>query len=135
MKKVMVFGTFDGVHDGHRAFFREAKSHGGYLVAILAQDVIVERLKGRHPMLNVSSRLSELEKEDGVDEVAVGDMELGAWEIVKKHRPEVIALGYDQTALKENLTARLKDFDWGLEVVVMKAYEPQKYKSSLTNGR
>ncbi len=133
MKKVMVFGTFDGVHEGHRAFFREAKSHGDHLIAVLAQDAVVERLKGRRPMLNITARVLELQKEDGVDEVVAGDMEIGTWGVIKKYRPDVIALGYDQTALKENLMAHLRDFDWGPEVVVMQAYEPQKYKSSLLN--
>jgi cytidyltransferase-like protein len=135
MIKVMVFGTFDGIHEGHRAFFREARSRGDYLIAVLAPDAIVERLKGKRPLLNISRRLEELAKEDGVDEVVVGDAELGTWGVVKKYRPEVIALGYDQTALRENLEAHLKDFDWRPEIMVMRAYEPQKYKSSLIGKR
>jgi cytidyltransferase-like protein len=130
MKKVMVFGTFDGVHEGHRAFFREAKSHGDHLVAVLAQDVIVERLKGRKPIMDISARVEELKKEDKVDEVVAGDMEIGTWGVVKSCRPDVIALGYDQAALKENLTAHLKDFDWKPEIVVMQAYESNKYHTS-----
>ncbi len=135
MKKVMVFGTFDGVHEGHRAFFKEAKSHGDYLLAVIAQDAIVERLKGKRPMLNESARIQELQKEDGVDEVVIGDMELGTWEIVKRHRPQVIALGYDQVSMLEDLKTHIAEFDWRPELVVMSAFEPNKYKSTLLNGR
>jgi glycerol-3-phosphate cytidylyltransferase-like family protein len=71
-----------------------------------------------------------LAAEDGVDEVVVGDPVVGAWSVIKERRPEVIAVGYDQTALKEDLMARLKDFDWKPEIVVMQAHEPQKYHSS-----
>ena len=34
MAKVMVFGTFDGVHPGHENFFEQAKQHGDYLIAV-----------------------------------------------------------------------------------------------------
>ncbi len=131
----MVFGTFDGLHEGHRAFFKEARSHGDYLIAVIAQNSIVERLKGKRPMLNEAARIEELQKEDGVDEVAIGDMELGTWEIVKKHRPDVIALGYDQDAMRRNLESHLQEFDWHPKLVIMGAFEPSKYKSTLLNGR
>ncbi len=134
MKKIMVFGTFDGLHEGHRAFFKEAKSHGDYLIAVIAQDAIVERLKGKRPMFNQTARIEELQKEDGVDEVAVGDKELGTWEIVKRHRPEIIALGYDQDAMRRNLESRLQEFDWRPALITTSAFEPNKYKSSILNG-
>lgn len=103
MRKVMVFGVFDGLHNGHRAFLKEAKSHGDYLIVVLAQDHIVERLKGHLPEINLAGRLEHLKKEDGVDEVIIGDSELGVWEVVKKHQPQIIAVGHDQQLLKESL--------------------------------
>lgn len=133
MKKVMVFGTFDGVHAGHRAFLKEARTYGDYLITVIAQDEIVEQLKGRKPVRNISARVSELQNEDGVNEVVIGDAELGTWDIVKKHRPDVIAAGYDQHSLKENLEARLEEFDWRPVVVSMHAFEPDKNHSSLQN--
>lgn len=112
---------------------REAKSHSDYLIAVLARDEIVERLKGKKPRADVSLRAAELKNEDRVDEVVAGDLDLGAWGVVKEHRPDVIALGYDQSALKENLELHLKDFGWRPEIVVMKPYSPDRYKSSLIN--
>jgi len=127
----MVFGVFDGLHDGHKKFFEEAKTHGDYLVAIVAQDHIVERLKGRRPVIDQTKRFADLGELDGVDEVEVGDSELGVYDIVLKHKPDVIALGYDQQSLKEDLEANYGKFDWKPQMVVLSSFEPNKFKSSL----
>ncbi len=131
MKRVMVFGVFDGIHAGHRAFFKEAKALGDYLIAVVAPDHIVEHLKGKLPAVDIGWRLEALKTEDNVDEVVMGDEELGTWEIVKKYRPAVVALGYDQKLLKKDLEKWLKDFDWDLEIKVMSAHEPNTFHSSL----
>ena len=133
MKKVMVFGVFDGVHDGHRALFKEARHYGNYLIIAVAQDYVVEYLKGRLPKLGFGERVDELRKEKLVDKVVMGDTELGSYEVVLKHRPEIIAIGYDQEAFRKNLEENLKKFDWKPEIKIIPPYEPKKYHSSLLN--
>ena len=130
MKKVMVFGTFDGAHEGHRAFLKEARGFGDYLMAVVSQDHIVEHLKGRLPKLNLAARFSALEKEDNVDEVVAGDAHLSAWEIVKKLKPDIIAVGYDQSALKSDLKNNLDKIGYAPEIKVMNSYKPDIYHSS-----
>ena len=129
----MVFGVFDGVHDGHKAFFKEAKTHGDYLIAVVTQDVIVEQLKNKRPIRDISKRFAELQELDGVDEVVIGDAELSSYETVIKHRPDVIAFGYDQQAFKNDLEANYSKFNWNPRIVVLSAFEPNKFKSSLLN--
>jgi cytidyltransferase-like protein len=63
IKKVLVFGTFDGIHDSHRYFLREAKKHGDKLAAVISQDATVQNLKGRLPENPLPRRLEELVKE------------------------------------------------------------------------
>ncbi len=130
----MVFGVFDGMHEGHRAFFREAKMQGDYLIAVVSPDEHVERLKGHLPGVNLAKRFAALEREDGVNEVVIGDEELGSWAVVKKYRPEIIALGYDQTMLKVHLESALPQFDWHPIVKIMNSFEPNRYKSSLLSN-
>lgn len=131
MKKVMIFGVFDGVHEGHRHFLKEAKALGDYLIVVIAQNHIVEHLKGHAPALDIVGRFEHLQREDGVDEVVVGDAELSTYEVVKKYRPDIIALGYDQQLLKEDLEKSRAKFDWPLELRTVSAYEPNIYHSSL----
>lgn len=127
----MVFGVFDGVHEGHRALFREARKHGDYLIAVVAQDQMVEHLKGHLPKLNLGNRIEGLQKEELIDEVVLGDAELGSYEVVLKHRPDVIALGYDQEIFMESLKENLKKFDWRPEIKIMRSYMPEEYHSNL----
>ncbi len=131
MRKVMVFGTFDGIHRGHREFLKEAKNQGQYLIAVVAQDHVIEHLKGHLPEMNLEERFQHLLDEDEVDQVVIGDAEIETWGVVRQHRPEVIALGYDQVQLADSLRSHLDEFDWHPEVKVMKSFEPNVYHSSL----
>lgn len=115
-KKVLVFGTFDGLHAGHGFFLREARKQGDCLIAVLAQDETVVELKGRSPRVSLAGRLATLRASGLADEVYAGDKIIGTWSSIKKCTPDIIALGYDQDALaiaiadfikKENLSITL----------------------------
>jgi len=134
MKKVMVFGVFDGLHDGHREFLKQARKLGDYLVIVLARDQAVEQLKGRTPRMDLAERFALLTEEDGVDQVMIGDEKHGTWEVVKAERPDIVALGYDQHALKADLERHLKSVDPKPEVVVLDAHRPDELHSSLLDN-
>ena len=131
MTTVMVFGVFDGVHEGHRAFLEEARHYGDRVIAVVAQDHVVMSLKGRAAKSSADARAQELRAEDHIDEVVVGDAELGAWDVVNAKKPDVIALGYDQTELKHALEAHLENFHWPLEIKVMRPHKPDMYHNGL----
>lgn len=107
-KTVLVFGTFDGLHDGHRFFLHEARKRGVYLVAIVAQDNIVKELKDKSPREPLAGRLKELRASGLVDDARAGDTVLGAWSALKKYTPDIIALGYDQDTLRDALADFIK---------------------------
>lgn len=119
----MVFGTFDGLHTGHRAFLKEAKKYGDYLIAVVPSDNIVKRLKGRPPKLTLLERAKHLRKLDHVNTVVVGDDELGSWKVIMKHRPQVIALGHDQNLIKKDLEKYFSKSDWKPEIRVVKKFK------------
>jgi cytidyltransferase-like protein len=122
-KKVMVFGVFDGLHNGHRAFLKEAKSYGDYLIVVLPPDHLVKELKGRPPKSPIAQRFEHLRKADHVDAVIVGDAQLDSWQVLENHRPQVIALGYDQQKIKDDLARYFKDKDWQPEIKVIGYYQ------------
>jgi glycerol-3-phosphate cytidylyltransferase-like family protein len=44
-----------------------------------------------------------LKKERIADEVVIGDTAINSWSVIKKYKPTVVALGYDQDELRQNL--------------------------------
>lgn len=102
MKKVLVFGVFDNFHSGHEFLLRSAKKLGTYLVVAVAPNRVVEELKGKQPQPS-SKRIQAIKDYRIADEVVLGDEEIGSWKILKRHKPDIIALGYDQGEIKESL--------------------------------
>lgn len=129
-KKVMVFGTFDIFHLGHRSFLRQAKENGDYLTVVVARDKTVKSVKKQDTKNKEQTRLENVQKSMLADEVVLGSLG-DKYEVIKKYKPDVICLGYDQKFFIKNLKSKLIDF--GLietEVIRLKSYKPEIYKSS-----
>ncbi len=131
MRKVLVFGVFDGLHEGHRALFGQAKQHGDHLIVSVAQDEVVKQLKGEFPRLTMDERIGLLNAEPLVDSAVPGDFALGTYSAIEEHRPEVVLLGYDQKALGEDLALTAKQRGWDLGIVIAEPYEPERYHNSI----
>lgn len=133
-KKVVIFGVFDGVHDGHLHFIKEAKTRGNHLVAIVARDGVVKNLKGKLPANDEVSRVNELLKIPDIDLVVLGDPKIETYNILKEIKPSVIYVGYDQHSLLNSLNKNVKSgFLPELEIVQGSSYKPEIYHSSFLN--
>ncbi len=126
--KVMVFGTFDLLHEGHKYFLQKAKEYGNRLVVIVARDVNVKKIKGFLPKHDELQRLQTVQKLDVVDEVHLGD-EIDFFKPVELYQPNIICFGYDQNT--HNAEFELKKRGLKIQTAVIDAYMPEKYKSSL----
>ena len=134
MTKVLVFGTFDGIHEGHLDFFRQAKKYGDYLVVVVGRDVTVEKVKNRKPLKNETERMGDLQKQDLVDQVLLGNVD-DPYKIIAEIKPDVICLGYDQKSFTGSLQKALDNLNFKTQVVRLKAFKPEKYHSSGLNER
>jgi len=130
-KKVLAFGVFDGFHEGHKFFLREAKKLGDSLVVVVTPDEVVELIKKKLPRFNLEERIQEIQNSQLADEVMVGDKLLAGWEILKKTNPEVIAIGYDQKELEASLKQHLQSENLFIELKTIPPFKETKYKSSL----
>ena len=59
--KILMFGTFDHLHPGHRFVLEEGQKRGEVTV-IVARDENVFRLKGRYPEQNEEERRRLIER-------------------------------------------------------------------------
>jgi FAD synthetase len=99
MRKVLVGGAFNIVHPGHIMFLSSAKRLGDYLVVVVASDSTVRRNKG-YLAMKAEHRRKVVESLRMVDKAVIGH-ESDLLQVVRKERPDIIALGYDQTGQKQ----------------------------------
>jgi cytidyltransferase-like protein len=102
MTRVLVFGTFDHLHPGHRALFAQAKAQGDHLVVVVARDATVHDVKGRLPDHAEEARLAAVRAAPEVDEAVLGNTD-DKWRVIHERHPDIILLGYDQTHFLEGL--------------------------------
>ncbi|MDO8509721.1 MAG: adenylyltransferase/cytidyltransferase family protein [bacterium] len=126
MKKVIVFGTFDIVHPGHIHMLKEAKEYGDYLVVIVARNSTVCSVKGRAPLNNEDKRLENIKALGIADSVRLGCIG-DKYQVIAEEKPDVVALGYDQSVFVDNLEQIL---DNHVQIVRLAPYQPDIYKSS-----
>ncbi len=130
--RIMVFGTFDGLHPGHLDFFKQAKNFikNSFLIVSIARDENVFRIKGEYPYLPERARMMLIKKCILVDKVVLSGIKNHLPHIVKE-RPDIIALGYDQKAYVKNLKKDLKNKGVLVRVVRMRPYREKIYKNHL----
>jgi len=142
MIKVLVFGTFDGLHNGHKDLFRQAlnveKGKQAHLIVVIARDSTVIKNKGKQPKFNEKERLNEIKLSGLVQEVLLGeenhDTKNSQYDLIAKINPDIICLGYDQSQFKEKLVQELTRMNLEkIEIKILKPYKLEVYKSSLIN--
>lgn len=131
----MIFGVFDGIHEGHKALFSEARRCGDHVIAVVAEDHIVKQIKGCNPKWDIDERITGLKMVRDIDEVIRGDSHLSSWGVVDRYHPEIILLGYDQVIMKEDLEKHLNKLSSEIIIKVASSFEPNKYHNSIINNK
>lgn len=126
----MAFGTFDYFHAGHDDYLRQAKILGEHLIVVVARDETVKKVKGFAPGMNEKKRLRDVAACAHVDKAVLGYPE-DKYYVIKKHRPSILALGYDQFAFTYGLEKFFIKENLDIEIIRLEAFEPQTFKSSL----
>ena len=126
----MAFGTFDHFHAGHESYLKQAKALGDYLVVVIARDETVRQIKGKHADKDERARRAAVLASGLADKVVLGEKG-DKYAVIKKHAPNVIALGYDQFAFTFRLEKFLIDNGFDTKIVRMNSYRPTVYKTSL----
>jgi len=130
--RIMVFGTFDGLHEGHRNFFKQARklAKKSFLIVSIARDENVIKIKGKRPELKEKKRMALVKKYKVVDKVILSGIRNHLPHIIGEN-PDIIALGYDQKVYVKNLKKDLKNKGISVKIVRLRAYKKNIFKNRL----
>ncbi|AFV25118.1 glycerol-3-phosphate cytidylyltransferase [Methanolobus psychrophilus R15] len=114
MVRVLATGTFDILHPGHILFLSKARELGDELYVIVARESMI-RHKPK-PVIPEDQRLKMVSSLKVVDKAVLGS-ESNMFTPVMEIRPDIIALGYDQTFNTLKLENELREHKINAKVV------------------
>ena len=134
IRTVMVFGTFDIFHQGHENFLQQAKKYGDYLIVVIARDATVKQVKGDLPDNSEKIRQQAVIKSNLTNEVVLGNLK-NKYAIIKRIKPDIICLGYDQEYFVDQLEDEVKKLKLNTKIIRLKPYKATIYKTSIIKNK
>jgi FAD synthetase len=122
--RVLVFGTFDHLHPGHR-FLLDAAGERGELFVVVACDEVVQHIKGFLPTQNQEERMKAIEEVYPTATVLCGDAQ-DYLVPVREAKPDLVLLGYDQ-----QFPPGITEADLPCPIERTEPHKPDLYKSSI----
>ena len=126
-KIVLAGGVFDIIHPGHIHTLNDAKKMGDVLVVVVATDKTAIKMKKREPLHSAELRQELVSSLTMVDLCIIGDEE-NIFKTVDLVKPQIIALGYDQTHQEKFIIDGCKKIN--LDVTVARLESPRPETSS-----
>lgn len=124
----IVFGVFDGLHEGHHHLLTESAKQCKKLIVVVTLDSVVSILKNHPPIYSYEERVQTIQKFNADFTVVPSDPTLGGWSILDRHEPDIIFLGYDQHAIAREMKRLQKSF------FIIDAHHPETLHSSILNA-
>ena len=129
-KIVLAGGVFEIIHPGHIHTLNDAKKFGDVLVVVVATDKTAVKMKKREPLHSAELRKELVSSLTMVDLCIIGDDE-DIFKTVDLVRPQIIALGYDQTHQEKFITDGCKKIDLDVRVARLESPRPETSSSKI----
>ena len=133
LKVVMIGGAFEIIHPGHLHTIEQARKLGDTLVVVVATDKSVVKNKGRDPVTPQAWRVKLVAAVRGVD-VSIPGGQGSIYDTLERVRPDVVALGYDQTHNPADIEAEASRRGLKLSVVRLTSPLPDIKTSKIVNA-
>jgi glycerol-3-phosphate cytidylyltransferase/FAD synthetase len=127
---VLAGGVFDIIHPGHIYTLNAAKALGDVLVVVVATDSTAVKMKKRNPIHSQEQR-QELVNSLGVVDLCLIGQEENIFKTVKRVRPQIIALGYDQIHQEQFITEGCKKIKLDAKVARLQSPIPESSSSKI----
>ena len=132
-KIVLASGTFDLLHLEHVKHLEAAKKAGGEnakLIVIVTRDSTAEKRKGKKPIIPEDQRRALVEALRVVDEAVLGYEEADIGGVIERIKPDVIALGYDETEVEREVKKAVAEKGLNVQVVKIGKFGKDELDSS-----
>ena len=130
IKVVFTGGVYDIIHPGHIHTLQSSKQEGDLLIVSIARDSRVIKIKGRKPINNEKRRVILVSAIKYVDFTLLGSKG-DIFGVVKKIKPNVITIGYDQTHEINELKKRVKMNNLNIKIKKLDSPIPHVKSSNL----
>lgn len=127
---VLAGGVFDIIHPGHIHTLNAAKALGDVLVVVVATDSTAVKMKKRSPIHDQEQRQELVNSLSMVDICLIGQ-EDDIFKTVNLVRPQIIALGYDQTHQEKFITDGCKRIKLDAKVARLQSPIPESSSSKI----
>tara|TARA_B110000116_G_scaffold257183_1_gene257110 strand:+ start:187 stop:660 length:474 start_codon:yes stop_codon:yes gene_type:complete len=127
-KVVLAGGVFDIIHPGHINTLNAARKLGDFLVVVIATDKTAIKMKKRNPLHSAQLRQELVSSLTMVDLCIIGDEE-DIFKTVELIKPQIIALGYDQTHQEKFITDGCKKINLNVAVARLESPRPETSSS------
>ena len=130
IKVVLTGGVYDIIHPGHIHTLKNSKQEGDLLIVSIARDNRVIKIKGRKPINNERRRTILVSSIRYVDFTLLGSKG-DIFGVVKKIKPNIITIGYDQTHQISELRRRVKINNLSIKIKKLDSPIPHVKSSNL----
>jgi glycerol-3-phosphate cytidylyltransferase/FAD synthetase len=131
LKVVLVGGVFDLIHPGHIHTLKAARSHGDVLVVIVARSATAQKIKKDRRIYHDESLRKELVSSLSFVDIALVGREGTLYDSVEYVKPNVIALGYDQTHSERDVAENCKKRNLNVHVIRLSTPIPGSKSSKM----
>ena len=129
-KIVLAGGVFDIIHPGHINTLNAAKRLGDVLVVVIATVKTSIKMKKRRPLHSAQLRQELVSSLSMVDLCIIGDEE-DIFKTVGLVKPQIIALGYDQTHQEKFIIDGCRKINLDVTVARLESPRPETSSSSI----
>ena len=128
---VLVGGVFDILHPGHISTLKAAKSYGDVLIVIIATSATATKIKKNRIIYHDEHLRREMVSALKFVDLALIGKEGTLFDSVEYVRPDIIALGYDQTHTEKYISENCKKRNIDARVIRLNTPIPKSKSSKI----
>jgi cytidyltransferase-like protein len=131
LKVILVGGVFDLLHPGHIHTLKSAKDQGDVLVVVVARTSTALKIKKDRKIYHDQNLRKELVSSLSFVDLAIIGKEGTLYDTVEYVKPDVIALGYDQSHDEKEVFENCQKRNLNLRVIRLNTPLPETKSSKL----